>query len=316
MSKITYKTKRFRAGTLEIIEKAEQIINEHANMGFDLTLRQLYYQFVQSDSFPEEWRDKKTGSKNIQSNYDKLGSIISNARLAGMIDWNSIVDRTRQMKENGHWISPSQMIRAYSRWYELNKWIGQPYRVEVWIEKDALIGVIEGICRELDIPRFSCRGYTSQSEMWRAGKRLKDYHKFGGATPVILHLGDHDPSGIDMTRDIRDRLLMFSELEDDEFIMERIALNMDQIEEYNPPPNPTKLTDSRAEGYISDYGNDSWELDALNPQVMSQLISDKVYEYMDEDLWDEVKEKEERHKSFLSTVCDRWEDIIEFLDVE
>ena len=84
---------------------------------------------------------------------------------------------------------------------------------------------------------------------------------------MIIHLGDHDPSGIDMTRDIQERLQMFGA----DVYVKRVALTMNQIGTYNPPPNPAKITDSRASKYIDEYGNESWELDALEPQVITDL---------------------------------------------
>lgn len=85
---------------------------------------------------------------------------------------------------------------------------------------------------------------------------------------VILHLGDHDPSGIDMTRDISDRLELFGA----DVEVKRIALNWDQIDEFTPPPNPAKLSDSRAGAYIAEYGDESWELDALEPTLKAAPI--------------------------------------------
>ncbi len=116
--------------------------------------------------------------------------------------------------------------------------------------------MFEPICEELDVPYFSCRGYTSQSEMWAAAQRLLGYIWAKQRQHVtILHFGDHDPSGIDMTRDIRERLSLFCGGEG--FAVRRIALNMDQVRQYDPPPNPAKLTDTRVDAYLRKYGDDS-----------------------------------------------------------
>lgn len=103
--------------------------------------------------------------------------------------------------------------------------------------------------------------------MHSAAKRFEGY-VYQGISPVIIHLGDHDPSGIDMTRDIIDRMDIFEA----GVGVERIALNMDQIELYNPPKNPAKLSDTRAKGYIEKFGSSSYELDALEPRVIRDLI--------------------------------------------
>jgi hypothetical protein len=165
-------------------------------------------------------------------------------------------------------------------------------------EKDALIGVVEQVARRHDVPCFSCRGYTSQTEMWNAAQRLIDKSN-GCSRPVtVIHLGDHDPSGIDMTRDIEERLVEFSHGELG-LTIDRIALNMDQIEEYSPPPNPAKITDSRADAYIKMFGGASWELDALNPKILDSLIDGKIAQIVDQDLMGKAIEREAEEKATL-----------------
>jgi hypothetical protein len=171
------------------------------------------------------------------------------------------------------------------------------------------VGVIEGICEELDVPFFSCRGYTSQSEMWGAGRRLLRYKRHGDQTPIIFHFGDHDPSGKDMTRDIADRLEMFmGGLE-----VKRMALNMDQVEEYEPPPNPAKTTDSRYGAYIAEFGAESWELDALEPAVIAGLIRTAVTALIDQDLWDARKAEVEKNQKLLGLVAEKWPAVVRHL---
>jgi len=289
MPRIAYIDKRFSAASLAIILQANKIIEEYQAEGFDLTLRQLYYQFVSRDLI-----------ENKQSEYNKLGVVINNARLAGFIDWNSIVDRTRNLKSNSHWDSPKEIIETCAGQFQIDKWENQEYRIEVWIEKDALIGVIENVCRQNDVGFFSCRGYTSQSEMWGASQRLLK-HAENGQEIVIIHLGDHDSSGIDMTRDIDDRLNLFT----DQHIVtvNRIALNMDQVEKYDPPPNPAKITDPRAKKYIQKFGQSSWELDALEPRLLEKLIQKTINQYKDDALWEKMIKKENRHINKLKKVA-------------
>lgn len=278
-----YISKDFRPRSLVLIEHANEIIAEYQAQGFSLTLRQLYYQFVARDIIP-----------NTQRDYKNLGSLINDARLAGEIDWNAIEDRTRNVDRNAHWDSAADLIETCESQFAFDKWAEQPYAVEVWIEKEALIGVIEGVCRKLDVPRFACRGYSSQSERWRAGKRFETAIE-QGREPIILHLGDHDPSGIDMTRDNADRLSMFAGHPGVE--VRRLALNWDQVKEYRPPPNPAKLTDSRAKSYISNFGKNSWELDALSPTVIADLIETEIISLRDDEIWDEAVKKEDAVKA-------------------
>jgi hypothetical protein len=177
-------------------------------------------------------------------------------------------------------------------------WEGQPFRPEVWIEKDALIGVIAGVCNELDVAYFSCRGYASQSELWRASRRISACAHDDQAT-VIIHLGDHDPSGLDMTRDISDRLGLFLGYES--YPVQRLALTMAQVDELKPPPNPAKITDSRAKGYIRQYGRSSWELDALDPRTMQKLVRKEILEYREEDIFQERQSKLAEDRAVLET---------------
>lgn len=312
MAKIKYKTINIGNDRLNIIEEANTLINQYRAQGYLLTLRQLYYRFVAEDLFPESWRDQKTGSKNVQKNYKNLGDIINDGRLAGLIDWEAIEDRTRELGGNSHWTSPASIIEICARQYQIDKWESQKYRVEVWVEKDALEGIVSKAATQLDVDYFSCRGYTSQTAMWAAGQRLKRYARYDQC-PVILHLGDHDPSGLDMSRDIEDRLRMFIGNYGGELIFKRIALNPDQIEQYSPPPSPAKITDSRCAKYIEIYGEDSWELDALEPVVLSDLIQHEIFQYRDIKKFARLQKREDTEKEFLQQVADRWEDIVKQL---
>ena len=215
--------KKLRWTSLARIDQANQIIEEYQADGYTLTLRQLYYQFVARDLL-----------ENTQQNYKRLGNIISNGRLAGLIDWNAIEDRTRNLASQWHFNSPLDAIEQVRRQYVIDMWENQSTRCEVWIEKEALVGVISRICTDLDVPFFACRGFVSQSEMYAAGKRAEKYYHENGQDTVIIHLGDHDPSGIDMTRDNDDRMYMFGGLSTPSVV--RIALNMDQVNKFKPPP--------------------------------------------------------------------------------
>ena len=259
---IEYKAHNFRKQSRLLIDIANSIIAEYQADGYDLTLRQLYYQFVARGIIP-----------NSQKEYDKLGVVVNKARLAGLIDWDAIIDRTRTTEGNAHFDGPGDILSAAADQYKLDTRATQETYIEVWVEKEALLGVIEPICRQLDVTYLACRGYFSQSAMYAAAQRMIAAESASKKT-VVLHLGDHDPSGIDMTRDIQDRLydIFCSEAE-----VKRIALTISQIKKYNPPPNPAKMSDTRAREYIAEYGTESWELDALPPNVIHTLIKENFY---------------------------------------
>lgn len=316
MSKIAYISKNFRADTLDIIGKANQVMDDYQRQGFKLTLRQLYYQFIARDLFPDSWIDEaynlKHGlppdTKNTMKNYKHLGDIINDGRLAGLIDWQAIEDRTRNLQSHASWASPHSIVRACADQYTVDLWEAQDRHVECWIEKDALLGVIEGACNEFQVPYFSCRGYTSQSEMWEAAQRLKRHERAGKDT-VVLHLGDHDPSGIDMTNDIEKRLAMFGS----SVTIDRIALTWDQIQQYDPPPNPAKTTDARYAKYQEQYGDDSWELDSLEPRIMADLIRDAVQQRIDQDRWEEAIVRQNTGRAQLTKISRQWDAVVDFL---
>lgn len=111
-----------------------------------------------------------------------------------------------------------------------------------------------------------------------------------------------------MSRDIEERLLMFG-VDDSDFIFKRIALNMEQIDLYNPPPNPAKITDSRCGAYIREYGDKSWELDALEPKVIHDLITDNVTIFYDEYKEDQIKTQVQRERAVMNRVAENWNHI-------
>jgi len=278
-----YTKANFRQDALDMLAQANQIIEGYEGQGYSLTLRQLYYQFVARDLLP-----------NSQASYNKLGDLISRGRMAGLVSWTAIEDRGRGLKGLRTYSHPNQALKAVHDSYRRDLWADQQWRPELWVEKQALEGVIGGICNKLRIDFFACKGYNSQSEQWAAGQRFAEYVK-KGQRPIVFHLGDHDPSGLDMTRDNRERLSLFAGVP---VMVQRLALNMAQIEELNPPPNPAKQTDSRFEAYQEEFGDSSWELDALEPQYIERLIERNVALIRDEAQWDqsllrEVEEKEQ-----------------------
>lgn len=305
MPRIAYVSpKAFKPATVALMEHADRIATDYRRRGFNLSLRQLYYQFVSLDLIP-----------NSEASYNRLGRVVNDARMAGVMDWSHLEDRGREAHSvnwMGH-VPPAQaeLIRQAKYGYSLDLWEGQHRRIEVWVEKQALEEVAERAANRWRVGYFACKGYVSQSEMWAAGRRLRRQAQ-AGAEPLILHLGDHDPSGIDMTRDIGDRLSLFA---DRPIEVKRIALNMDQIDELNPPPNPAKQTDSRFEAYAERFGVDeSWELDAVRPEDLIELIDQEIRTYVDYNTWaEQVAAEGDGHDEF-DRIADRWDEITTYLD--
>jgi hypothetical protein len=280
----------FSAASQATIATVNQILDEYRAQGFRLSLRQLYYQLVSRDYIPN----------NLRS-YRNLGNLVSDARQAGLIDWAMIEDRNRSTDIPAHWDSPAQILRSALYSFRTDKWENQPWHVEVMVEKDALSGVLEPVCRRLDIGITANKGYSSSSTMYEIGKRLDQMDTLGKDI-CIIYLGDHDPSGIDMTRDVGDRLRMYSRVNRLQVI--RIALNYDQVQLWNPPENPAKESDARFAAYVAQFGDSSWELDAVEPAQLADLVTAAVQEHLDPDLWDEAVERENRMKEQLKSLAD------------
>jgi len=301
MPKIAYQSGFIRPLGQRMIRYVNEIVEAYNVMGYQLTLRQVYYQLVARDIIP-----------NSDKSYHNLGELVSKGRLLGLIDWYAIEDRTRFVRKLSHWNEPSEIVHSAVNSYRIDLWEDQPQYVEVWVEKDALIGIVQQVANKFDVPCFSCRGYTSQTEMWNAAKRLQE-KSYEGERPVkIIHLGDHDPSGIDMTRDIFDRIDMFmaggfgEEPIHVDFAINRIALNMDQIKKYKPPPNPAKVTDARFDKYVKKFGNTCWELDAIEPDKLDALIGSTIVDYMD-------KEKMKQRQAQMEEQREQLKDAVEFV---
>lgn len=300
--------KRFYPESLRRIEQALEILEEYRQRGYDLTLRQLYYQFVSRDFI----------SNNVKS-YNNLGSLVSDARLTGRLPWNAIEDRGRNLMGLPNYASPAALIRSMRHRYHIDLWDGQSERVEVWIEKDALSQIASRACSKFDVDYMACKGYMSISEMYDAAQRYDRLYRLYGIKTTIIHLGDHDPSGIDMTRDIRDRLGTLTKttgmpLGTRPYKVQRIALSMDQIREYDAPPNPAKATDARFGKYQSEYGDESWELDALDPEVIENLITDQIEQHIgDGEMFEARRTAEWEGVALLAKTSAHWDAVVTML---
>src|SRR5262245_43038134 len=303
---------RFSKDSQELITSANTIIDEYTADGFVLTLRQLYYQMVARDIIPNK----------VQS-YKRLGSILNDARYAGLVDWSALTDRTRNLKGLGHWVDPADIVRSAAHSFALDKWDGQEYRPEIWVEKEALAGIVERAASLNDVSFISCRGYMSASEMYDAAQRIRRRSSVHNQDTIVIYLGDHDPSGLDMSEgDIPKRFEIFFDKWSRSFFsnsrrpfeIRRVALNWDQIEQYQPPPNPAKETDSRFAAYQEQFGDESWELDALDPNTLLDIIQEAIDEVKDADLFKEIEDREESQRQILNKASERWDDVASFLD--
>lgn len=278
----------FHKKSLRLIALSDEIVTEFSKLGFRLTLRQLYYQLVARGHI-----------ENTMRSYDNLGNVINDARLCGLIDWDAIEDRTRGVNEQLRWQNGKHILEMCSKQYHQDMWADQEHRVFLIVEKEALAGILEPTCLKWDIPLLSARGYPSVTTLREMAKyRLMPCPQ----EIVVIHLGDHDPSGIDMSRDLEERLSLLSR-EQVYIDFRRLALNMDQVKSQKPPPNPAKQSDSRFKLYSRKFGDQSWELDALSPKFIHDLVEKEVSELIDHELWEAKQEEIEAVKKRLASLA-------------
>jgi pentatricopeptide repeat protein len=279
-----YREINFKKTQLAMIDTINAIINEYMAAGYTLTVRQLYYQLVARDIVP-----------NVEKQYKYITRVVNDARIGGLIDWDAIEDRTREFSARQRWDSPQQIFASAANSYHTDPWATQEVRPFLIVEKEALSGVFQKVCRDYDVPMLSARGYPSASVMreFVVQQVLPSEQEV-----VVFHFGDHDPSGIDMTRDIDDRCEMFA-YSAGHFTLKRLALNIDQVKKHKPPPNPAKTTDARFIGYKRKFGTSSWELDALNPQVLSDLARNAITSVIDAKAWTKWDQNEAKTRDAM-----------------
>lgn len=288
--KIKFIDKNFRYDSLALINLINTIADDYVSQGYTLTVRQMYYQLVARDLI-----------ENTIRSYQKIAKLINEGKNAGLISWYAFEDRTRAFIKNTHWDNPQQIINAAAEGYFESMWDSQSnYKVYVIIEKEALVGILEATCAKYDVPILAARGYPSGTVLFDFFK--KEIEPNPDKIHVILHLGDHDPSGIDMTRDLTDRMDMFSH-SNYTLIVKRLALNYNQIEELRPPKNPAKDTDSRFTSYVNKFGYSSWELDALNPSYLNSLVTKNIELHIDFSTWEAKKYDIEGKKAQLKALA-------------
>ena len=317
-------TQRFRDYSFNKISTVliDHMIEIIAELDMTMTARQLYYQFIGRDLFPEKWVDdvynaKKglpPGTKNTIKNYKKFAALLTDARYAGLVGWDAIEDRVRRPTIWRDYPNLRDAVDSLVRSYRLPRWRGQTRYVELWVEKEALAGQMEPIAADFHVTLMANKGYSSASAMYECAQRImresnqaeSDYYDNDKEErdPTIFYVGDHDPSGEDMVRDLESRLVEFG-VERLTFV--KLALTMTQVKKHNLPPNPAKSTDSRYETYVEEHGDKSWEVEALPPKILAKTVRDALEKSVDRKLMDAVIKEENEHKDALEHACEEVE---------
>jgi hypothetical protein len=267
-----------------------------------LTVRQIYYRLV---SAPFRL------IPNTRSSYSSFDQILIKARECGDIDWTRIEDRSREVMENSDlfwYSSPEEFVEGMvetlrGSWSNYSKpmWETQSIFPVIVVEKDALSAFFKDVANGYRVIVFPSRGYSSFTKV----KELIDvFDNYPDHEKIILHFSDHDPSGLDMTKDWKIRLAKYGELSDIE--VKRIALNIDQVKAYQLAPNPVKMADPRAKSYVSQYGQECWELDAVPPNQLQRMIREAIEDNIDLEEWnkriEDIEAERNKAKGLLETL--------------
>lgn len=298
-----------KPSSLETIAIANTIIEDYKEQGYTLILRQLFYQFLSRGLLDDEMM---TDPKTANNAYKNMGNLIRKARNNGLISWYGIEDGERSISGiRNHEEDDLECVSGLETLLSLDFWERQDYYVEVWVEKKSLGNIVARACRPFKCPHMATKGYISASAAWVAGQRFKQARN-AGKEVIMIHLGDHDPEGVDMTRDNQKRLEMYSE---GSVEVRRIGLTLDQVHQYNPPPNFAKESSSRYDAYVEEFGiKECWELDALEPKVLVELIKDEIKPLINWDVWNETRKTETTKRYHLEKVVDYWDSIKRLID--
>ncbi len=281
----------------DIVRITNEILSQYR---IRLTVRQIYYRLISPpyQLFP-----------NTQANYKGFDRIITRARENEDVDWNRLEDRARTTLggEGTVFSNTGQYVDWLFRWlnrgdFERSYWDDQPSYVEAWVEKDALSALFEIATEPFRVVVFPSRGYSSFTKVMEAVKRFP-----AGKEVVILHFADHDPSGVDMTRDVGMRLRRYGAWE---CRVKRMALTIEQVRDLALPSNPTKKADARSPEYISRYGDACWELDAVPPDRLQTMVRNAVQGEIDMDAWEETTRQIMEEKQRITEVMHtHWKDL-------
>ena len=261
--------------TRVIIAHANQIVEQATDRGYRFTLRQVYYKLVKDNIIP-----------NTPQAYKNLSVILDRARWNNFMDPNALEDLERPLYRSASWDDHDEFLESCMWGYRTDWWKNASTKVEIWTEKRAVTSIVSPIAREFGIPYLAMRGYGSFTALYRA------YSRFIDESVDIIYVGDFDPSGKDMDRDIEERLWDMGSGGVD---VVRVALTYEQVGEYNLIPQPTKLNDSRAKNWPYEG---SWELEALDDLVLSQLVREAVEERLPDD-WEERKKHDMDERNIL-----------------
>lgn len=278
--------KRGRRKNAEIRAIKDGLLRIARNV-FPCTLRGLFYQAVAAKLV-----------EKTESAYDAVGRYVLQLRRDGEMPYHWIVDNNRSRYCPKTYGSAREMLEAQQQMYRRSLWADQPRMVEVWCEKNALIGVLWPVARSAGVPLLPCAGYPSETFMHESAAEITEYDK----PVVILYAGDYDPSGLHISEHIEATLRQMAPSVDLEF--QRLCVNKWQIEEWNLPTRPPKASDSRRAKFDDDV---CVEVDAIPPFNLRELFRDGIDDVMDQEILARTKAVEAAELDTLAMFVKRFE---------
>ena len=277
--------KRRRATKAEMEARAEALIDIVLEIS-PCTVRQVFYQATVRGVI-----------EKTEAGYGKVQRLLVQLRRDGEIDYSDIADNTRWMRKPTTWSSLKTAVERTAATYRKALWDDTDAYVEIWLEKDALSGVLWPVTQRYDVPLMVSRGYASLSFLYSAAEAME----YEDRPCHVYHLGDWDPSGQDAARHIEETLRDLAPSA--EIYFERIAVTPDQISEWSLPGRPTKKTDTRSKN----WRGDSVELDAINPNQLRELVEDVLEVHLPEEELGVLKAAEASERELLKVWADRLE---------
>lgn len=237
------------------IKAIKTAVYEKLSVENPMTLRQLFYRLVS---------DGTIGKKETE--YKSLAHLTRNMRMSGELPFDWFADNTRWQRKPDSYSSLERGVEIFAQAYRRDIWINQENYVEIWLEKDALAGVVYEVTAEFDVPLMVSRGYSSLSYLHGAAMQIDFIDK----PTFIYYFGDYDPSGRDIPRDIETKLRTFAP--DAEIHFEIVGVTPEQIKTLNLQTRPTKTTDTRCKN----FAGESVEVDAIPPQILRSMVREVI----------------------------------------
>ena len=269
-------------GITSTTKERQDAIYRWAEMHQPVTVRQLYYRLVTLNLCPKS-----------ENGYKSVSRGCANMRKDGTLPWTWITDQTRWQRKPDSYDSLQDALENMQAFYRRDLWRAQDNYVEIWIEKEALAGVVYPITSEWDVPLMVSKGFASLTYLHDAAETFKHKTELGKVCH-IYYFGDYNPSGVDIRRDIQSKIANFAPLAAVEF--HDVAVLPPQIERWSLPTRPTKRSDSRAKG----WEGESVELDAIDPPQLRALVVDSIESCIDADVLDSEMKIQELESETLS----------------